>query len=134
MAEFTQYNIEALISRRKELKLSQADLAKKSGVSYGTVQAYEQKKFKPTKMDKLAKICAALDMPVSEVIQSEEIKVFDSPLEYELSWLRSGGDPHPTKYGRQAAVLFALEQLNDDGQQKAIELLNLLCKIPDLKV
>lgn len=134
MANYGKYNRQALINRRKELKMSQRALAEKSGVSYGTIQAYEYNKFQPSNTEKLAKICAALDMPISDVIDSIEIKSFQSPVEFQLARLRNGLDQNlSSSYGRQASALFAMERLNEDGQKKAIELLELLCKIPDYK-
>lgn len=130
MASYTKYNLAAITDRRKELKLSQRKLAAKCGLSATTIQGYEQGRFSP-KLENISKICEALELPLSSVVQVEELQTFESPLEFELAWLRGGGCRNRSKYGRQASAIIALEKLTDEGQEKALELLDLLVKIPE---
>lgn len=130
MADYTKYNLVAITNRRKELNLSQRKLAALCGLSISTIQGYEQGKFSP-KLENISKICEALEMPVSSVVQVEDLQTFDSPLAFELAWLHNGGDRHRSTYGRQASAILALEKLTEEGQEKALELLDLLVKIPE---
>ena len=127
---YVKIDLRNIISRRKELKMSQKELAAKCGLSIASIQGYEHGKFVPKK-DNVVKICQALDLPIESVLHIENVHTYSSPLEFEIAWLRSGGCRNRSKYGRQASAIIALEKLTDDGQEKALELLDLLVKIPE---
>lgn len=128
-----EYDIDRIIEERKKQRLTQRQLANLAGVSLGTVQAYEQKKGTP-KHDSVYKMCNALNMSIYDVTISPQIQVFDSPRDFEEAWTRISGAPHlGSEYGRLAAVTIIMEQLNEEGQQEAVRLLELLKKIPEYK-
>ncbi|MGX6970562.1 helix-turn-helix transcriptional regulator [Vagococcus bubulae] len=54
--------------KRKELKISQADLAKKTGVTRQTINAIENNKYDPT-LSLAFKLSAELDITVDELFQ-----------------------------------------------------------------
>lgn len=54
--------------KRQELKISQADLAKKTGVTRQTINAIENNKYDPT-LSLAFKLSAELDITVDELFQ-----------------------------------------------------------------
>ena len=58
---------ERIKQARKAKGLTQKELAEKTGLSIGTVQGYEQRKYKP-KMASIEKIVSALNVPVSDLL------------------------------------------------------------------
>lgn len=131
MAELIKYDIGRIIEERKKKGISQKKLAEMSGVSLATVQAYEQNA-RPVKFDTLVKLCVALDLPVHEVAERDELQVFSSPRDFEEAWAKLTGQPHlQTEPGRLVAATLAMEKLNEDGQKEALHLIELLERIPE---
>lgn len=62
-------------------------------------------------------------------------KTFDSPLEYEKDWIRTGGGAHPLTNITvvEARACVALENMNKRGWQLAVNLLETLSNMPDLQ-
>ena len=127
---FVKIDLRNMVNRRKELKLTQKELADKCGLSVASIQGYEQGKYVPKK-ENVIKICQVLGLPVESVLHIENVRTYSTRLEFEIAWLRSGGCRNRSKYGRQASAIIALEKLTDEGQEKALELLDLFVKIPE---
>ena len=123
---------------RKEKKLSQKELASLAGVSFSALRAYENERYTP-KFDVIERICAALGVHVSTLYKGTVVRrinpiVFDSPLEFEKAWFRNGGGPHfNDEIGREAAAIVKFEDLNEAGQRTAIDLLDLVLKVPEYR-
>lgn len=130
MANYTKYDMRPIIEKREALNLSLRQLAARCNLAASTIRGYEQGKFSP-KLENIKKICEALDLPLSSVVMIEEIQTFSTPLEFAITWLHNGGGRQPGSIGRQAAAVVDFEMLNEAGQIKALELLDLLCKVPE---
>lgn len=61
---------------RNEKGLSQSKLAELSGVNFRMIQYYEQgaKNIDGAKLDTLISLAAALDCPITEILESEELR------------------------------------------------------------
>lgn len=55
-----------------------------------------------------------------------------SPLEFEKGWHRAGGGPHTPDniYAAEGRTAVALERMNKDGWQVAVDLIESLAKVP----
>ena len=58
---------ERIKQARKENGMTQKELAEKTGLSIGTVQGYEQRKYNP-KRASIEKVASALNVPVSDLL------------------------------------------------------------------
>lgn len=66
--------------KRKEAGLTQAQLAEKTGLNVRVIQHYEQgsKTFDNARIDKILKVCNALNCRFDEIIENEEyIRLFE---------------------------------------------------------
>lgn len=125
----TTFNVKKMVETRKRKKISQKELAELSGLSLATIKSYEQGKYTP-RPDSIRRICEALDVSEETITDFG----FDTPLDFEIAWLKSGGGTHySSPYGRQAAAMVAFEKLNEAGQRTAIDLLHLVGKVPEYK-
>lgn len=63
-----------LKEKRMETGLSQSQLANKAGINVRVLQHYEQKtkNFDHARMDRILKICLALNCKIDEIIENEE--------------------------------------------------------------
>lgn len=102
---------------RKKAGFSQKKLAEKTGLSIATIQGYEQEKYLP-KIENLTKIANALDVPLSELVDSGTLSLADSilslftnnsPQEIQLS---------PEEEVLQANISSAFHDLNISGKRK----------------
>ena len=60
----------ALRKRRRDLEVTQKELAKKAGVSEKTIIDIENKNFKGLAVDTIAKVCKALDISAKFVLDT----------------------------------------------------------------
>lgn len=114
---------------RKEKGLSQRALGEKLGITQQTVAQFEKLEF-PPKYETLKRIVDALDTSFSE------LRVLSTPQELLLKnqeyfsddiseWIKKFWDHKSVK------MLDSFDKLNDTGQDKAIEQVELLTKIPE---
>lgn len=63
-----------LKEKRMETGMSQSQLAEKAGINVRVLQHYEQmtKKFDHARMDRILRICLALNCKIDEVIENQE--------------------------------------------------------------
>lgn len=117
---------------RKAKKLSQKELAQLAGVSFSALRAYENERYTP-KIDAIERICNALGVPL-DVLYGRNIQTFETPLDFEIAWIRSGGGAHlGSELGRKAVMIVSFEDLNEAGQRRALDLLEILSKVPEYK-
>ena len=96
---------EKLKNARKQKGLSQAELGKLLGVQAQTVGRWETGKSKPN-LETINKLCEALDVPLRYFINEERV-------DYQLTL-------------EEAFVINKYRELNDDGKQMIINLLNMI--------
>ena len=116
---------------RKEAGLSQKALGEKLGVSQQMIAQYESGKRKP-KVETLINIVNALDLPVSSFDEicstlAEKHDLLKNTTFYNLT-LKDAITSETLK-----KMSDCLELLNKMGQEKAIEQVELLTKIPEYK-
>lgn len=127
---------------RKKRGLTQKQLAEKSGLSIASIQGYEQGKYNP-KIETLSKIAYALNMPVESLfgdINTEKMTEFDIAKLKHLTmptalgfneklenWISGFEETKSDK------INDLFESLNEQGQDKAIEQVELLTKIPEYR-
>lgn len=127
---------ERLREIRKAKGLSQKEISEEMGfTSYQGYARYETRERAPkgTTLKKLAEI---LDVP--EAVLDPSPKGFDTPLDFEYDWIRRAGLENSRQHlqqepGRLAAARILMEGLNEAGQRAALDLLELVCKIPEYK-
>ena len=122
---------------RKKKGLSQKELADQLSVSQANYSQYETGKRKP-KIDTIQKIAAVLDIPITDLLDTDicfnvnSYNVEDqSDYQYQSS-LRLYHYVNAIQTLHNKDLIFKyIDQLNIDGQKKAIEQLELLLKIPE---
>jgi len=96
---------EKLKAARKRRYLSQTELGKLIGVQTQTISNWENSKSKPN-LETINKLCEALDVPLRYFISEEHV-------DYQLTL-------------EEAFVINKYRELNDDGKQMIINLLNMI--------
>ncbi len=110
---------------RKKAGLTQKELAEKTGLSIATIQGYEQGKYTP-KFDSFYRLQTALDCYLNDLIDpydTTHIENFSYKTFAETAGLST----------QEGLLLELFDQLNDNGQNKAIEHVEMLSKIPEYK-
>lgn len=112
---------ERIKQARKSAGLTQKELAQMIGKGYSSLQKYELNIVEPS-LEQLRKIALALGVTVSDLIDPEY-------------WSTLPADQAATAFGNQQltaknALDAAFDQLNDEGQQKAVERVEELTEIP----
>lgn len=108
---------------RKEKNITQAKLAKIAGISEISIRKYEAGERFP-KLDTVRKIAVALDVTMSDLI--DDWSQF-SPEELQKDWNSSEAN------NKTSRVCNLFKALNDIGQDKAIDQVELLTKIPEYR-
>lgn len=125
---------EKLRAVREAQDLTQKEVAKNMGFcNYQAYARYEKMQFAP-KAETKKKLADALRVDVSVLSSETEDSIFD----YEYNWIRGiglDGSRHhlQTETGRFAAARILMEDLNEAGQRAAIDLLELVSRIPEYK-
>lgn len=110
---------------RKNLNMTQKELAENTGLSIGTIQGYEQGRYEP-KLDALRLLMETLCCSYSDIIE-EPIEIDeDRALLYWLLY-----EEIPTEQYEKLLTYF--NKLKDNGRTKAIEQVELLTKIPEYR-
>lgn len=111
---------------RKTLGMTQKQLAKETGLSIGTIQGYEQGRYEP-KIEALTALITALGCTYDDIIDRPLLDIDDS---YAYCyWLFDENIP-AEQYEK---LLEAFNQLGEPGQNKAVEQVELLTKIPEYR-
>lgn len=139
---------------RKAAKITQEELAKAIGITHATLSRYESGAIDPP-TSQLQAIAAALGVSVGRLLGQEtehviipgrlKIVEIDDPESGLFRYDIEAADEEALNYGYQilgragvsvqthspqALVLAAMEKLNNDGQQKAVERVEELTEIP----
>lgn len=111
---------------RKNLKMTQKDLAQITGLSIGTIQGYEQGRYEP-KIETLRLLMDALSCSYEDIIDEP---LLDIDGEHSvLTWLIYEEIPAE----QYENLLTSFNILNNSGRNKAIEQVELLTKIPEYR-
>lgn len=110
---------------RKSSNMTQKELADSTGLSIGTIQGYEQGKYEP-KLDALRLLTESLGCSYSDIID-EPIDI-DGSLSH-IYWLLDYNIP-PENY---ESLINHFNELNSTGQNKALEQIEMLTKIPEYR-
>ena len=131
---------ENIREHRKKVGLSQKELGKRLGVSQQNIAQYETGKRMP-KLETVRKIAKALDTDIGNLLKVnkdgissydftsfnyEEIKAALCDIMPDIKEVIENENND-----REAKLLLSYEQLNDIGQNKAVEQVELLTKIPE---
>ncbi|MFR5674211.1 MAG: helix-turn-helix transcriptional regulator [Agathobacter rectalis] len=115
-----------LAKLRQDCNLSQKQLAEQIGVSQASINYWEKGQRTPS-IDAAQKLANFFKIPISELLEPTTTKLFD-----DMTSLFSGsGTLQIDIKGCKINELF--EMLNDNGQDKAIEQVELLTKIPEYR-
>lgn len=128
---------------RTEKGITQKELASKLGTSQQNLAQYENGKRNP-KLETVRKIAEALDVTISELqpdwAQFSKDEILQD-LTYHNNYFLEKAPPLEKRNSRMTQRLAgykiqldnAMKQLNDKGQSKAIEQVELLTKIPEYR-
>lgn len=111
---------------RKSKGLTQKQLAEKTGLAAVTIQQYERNLREP-RLENVKKIALALNIPTDSLLGSIRIGVMSEFDREKMEYFNPGSISD--SYIAKMNVLF--KQLNIHGQEKAIEQLELLIKVPE---
>lgn len=115
---------------RQDKGLSQKELANRVNVSQSAIYYYESGK-REIRLDMLEKIAVALETPLDRFIEVKVSKgVMNQPSLKEMAKNQTIVKTN-NKYFQKLTNLFA--RLNESGQQKAVEQIELLTKIQEYK-
>jgi len=113
---------------RKERGLTQKQLADILGVSEGMISQYEAKK--ELKFKTIQKIAKALEVSVFDIVEYSEVE--NEVLEDFKSGRKAFAEKWNKSY-KQKKMNELMDQLNDKGQDKAIEHVEILTKVDEYK-
>ena len=117
---------------REKQGLSQSELASRMDISQQAVAKYE-KTIDIPKLATIRKIATALNVPLSELIDDWSMfsqgEIWDDLQNNSADYFAL----NPREAAKENKLLDNYHQLNDSGQDKAIEQVELLTKIPEYK-
>lgn len=119
---------ERIKTLRNKSGITQKELAQRTGLSIASIQGYEQGKYKP-KIEQLQKIAVVLNVSMYDLTQftkgmdctNQELK---SVLMNDKKAMQQLWDDH---------IIYYYHKLNQQGQEKATELIELLTRIPEYR-
>lgn len=122
---------------RKSKGFTQIDLAAKAGIAVNSLRLYEANKRQP-RADQLQAIAVALDVSVGDLLDVKPAHAVD-PNETDAEREKRLGLPEgyfkrlatPEEAARRDKLLDSFMEMNATGQQKAVEQVSDLAKIPD---
>ena len=118
---------EQIKEARKKKNIAQMDLAKMLGVNQTMISQWERGTSNP-KLTTLHRIAEALEVSIYELLGDNERELF---VEGEASALFHGLGKHYSFSHGEQNLISAFSELNEMGQQVAIERVKELAKIPD---
>ena len=113
---------------RTKKSMTQAELAKKSGLKEITIRKYESGERTP-KFETLQKICSALDVGLEVFLNDKEINSIVEKIKTEFSNTKiEYYNPEP-----QTRIDDLIPRLNNSGKWKAADYIDDLLKIPEYR-
>lgn len=132
---------------RKQKSLTQKELGKRAGISQQQIAQYENGKLKP-KIETISKIADALDAPKNlfydnldslekgEIVKNDLIDIIKN-LNLEVESITDKGGSIEKVLSKavekKRSYIRLYDQLNNMGQSKALEQVELLTKIPEYR-
>lgn len=129
-------NIETIML---EKGLSIAKLSEKSGVEYGALYSLIKRDSKSSNSDNIKKIAAALDVPISDLIEGDAAATMQASQAILNDFTSNPQNWHKTEPGeltelvnaqREERLKKAYYSMNEAGQEKAVERVEELTEIP----
>lgn len=118
---------------RKRSGLTQQDLADRIGVTTAMIGQWERGGRVPSAKT-IERLSGALNVPADELRSDDVYESFSSPLDFELAWLKNGGGARlGSDTGREALALHRFQQLNEAGQRNALDLIELVTRVPEYR-
>ena len=122
---------------RKERGLTQQQLGKLCGIADSNIRKYENGGQRP-KIETLRKIANALNIPVSELLEYE---IFETGEEFDKRWKEVTENNHEKTHtfihhvytDKEKKIIASVVKLNEKGQDKILEYLLDLFKIPEYR-
>ena len=103
---------------RKKAGMTQIELAQRSGIALSSIRRYERGVRDP-RLEALRRIAVVLDVTVNDLVEPDY-------------WQKLSPEEKSTAFDeKKASLLLAYDNLNETGQQKAVERVEELAKIPD---
>ena len=129
---------EMIRSKRKEKNMTQQELGNALKVSSQMIAQYENGRRKP-KLNTLRKICQAMEISIGDLgddiwkyYSNEEIKAdLKTPISFTCNIADLFSKPIFTADHEEISLLSNYRKLNETGQLKAIEQVELLTKVPE---
>lgn len=119
---------EQIKTLRRKSGITQKELAQRTGLSVASIQGYEQGKYKP-KIEQLQKIALVLNASMYDLTQfTKDVNCTNQELR---STLANDSKSIQRLWGDH--IIYYYRQLNQQGQEKATELIELLTKIPEYR-
>ncbi len=114
---------------RKKNGLTQKELAEKTGLSVASIQGYEQGKYLP-KVEQLQKLATALNASLYDLTQYAYGITYNEQELHELK-IAMSKDEQAVQQLLDNRILYLYHKLNEKGKDQAIELMELLTKVPE---
>ena len=126
-------SLPANIRAARESTLCSLDrLSQLTGLPLTTIQDFEEGRKQPS-TDALDRIARALGISANQLYDLNSPPA-PSGLDNEIRSIRNGGSiRYDVEISRKAAAVVAFEDLNEDGQMCAVDLLKLVSKVPEYK-
>ena len=110
---------------RKIQKMTQAELAKKTGISLATIRRYENGDYSPN-LERIKIIADALGVPNHEIIG---LQTFETGEEFTRAW-NTIVSTSTTEEQNRTRMNEAFDKMNAQGQKAAAERVEELAQIP----
>ena len=107
---------------RKEKRISQKELAEKTGLSIGTIQGYEQGRYKPKRVS-LEKIAEALEINVEKLLGDDISKAALADLAKNFGWQPTTEEERKELEKRSDELLLRKIKALPDMQQVALNII-----------
>ena len=115
---------------RKKAGLTQNELAAKMGVSGSAIAQFERDEYNPT-FQKITEISKALNCNISDLITDQEYSKQDK--QDAIDQIIFGGTDNRIEF-KIHQIIERMQMLNYAGQDKAIDLVDMLTKIPEYRI
>lgn len=120
---------ERLKKVRKLKGMSQQEVADQLGVTQQTIAQYERAESTP-KLETIKKIAAALEVQYTDLFDDNEIEIIKV---FKYNRKRFAEEWNSSEELKRRKMNLLMDQLNDKGQEKALDQVEMLTKIDEYK-